>query len=159
MSGAALAPAIPAAVAAGPLGWALLGLTVVGLTAATIWAASKGADHVFKSEETSCVEGCPDQGNEVTVDEKIKKQLGERGWSEQDLKDAVNGPPAGTTTDNRSPSKTADGQGRNDPATVYGSKEGYVVVNDRTREVVQVSDKNPGSGWVPDSRIKWNEGP
>lgn len=43
---------------------------------------------------------------------------------------------------------------RNDSASVYGSKTGYVVVNDRTGEVVQVSGKND-PGWIPDSRITW----
>ena len=94
----------------------------------------------------------------VKIDDKIKGQIGDRGWTEQDVQDAANGPPAGTTTDNRRPNKTADGQGRNDSATVYGTKDGYVVVNDRTREVVQVSDRKPGAGWIPDSRINWNGG-
>jgi len=35
-----------------------------------------------------------------------------------------------------------------------GSEDGYVVVNDRTGEVVQVSGKND-PGWIADSRIKW----
>jgi hypothetical protein len=100
----------------------------------------------------------PGADDDVKIDGKIKGQLGNRGWTEQDVQDAANGPPAGTTTDNRSPNKTADGKGRRDSATVYGDKGGYVVVNDRTREVVQVSDRKPGSGWIPDSRIQWNGG-
>nr|WP_249177594.1 colicin E5-related ribonuclease [Burkholderia multivorans] len=43
---------------------------------------------------------------------------------------------------------------RSDSASVYGSKSGYVVVNDRTGEVMQVSGKSD-PGWIPDSRIKW----
>ncbi|MBZ9048180.1 hypothetical protein H5T11_26845, partial [Escherichia coli] len=43
---------------------------------------------------------------------------------------------------------------RNDPATVYGSPGKYVVVNDRTGEVTQISDKTD-PGWVDDSRIQW----
>lgn len=62
--------------------------------------------------------------------------------------------PVGTTVDKRSSGKTPDGLPRNDPASVYGSKNGYVVVNDRTGEVVQVSGKND-PGWIPDSRINW----
>lgn len=67
----------------------------------------------------------------------------------------VNDGPVGTTMDNRSAGKTPDGLPRSDPASVYGSKSGYVVVNNRTGEVVQVSGKND-PGWIPDSRIKWN---
>jgi RHS repeat-associated protein len=97
-------------------------------------------------------------GGDVKIDDKIRGQLGDRGWTEGEVQDSTKGTPAGTTTDNRRPNKTPDGLGRSDPASVYGDKGGYVVVNDRTREVVQVSDRKPGSGWIPDSRIKWNGG-
>ncbi|WP_367304060.1 colicin E5-related ribonuclease [Burkholderia multivorans] len=60
----------------------------------------------------------------------------------------------GATTDNRSGAKTPAGLRRSDSASVYGSKSGYVVVNDRTGEVMQVSGKSD-PGWIPDSRIKW----
>ena len=60
--------------------------------------------------------------------------MADRGWTEQEVQDAAKGDPAGTTTDNRRPNKTPDGLGRKDePATVYGSKDWYVVVNDRTK--------------------------
>ncbi|WP_287497973.1 colicin E5-related ribonuclease [Pandoraea sp. CB10b_02] len=49
------------------------------------------------------------------------------------MQTVVNEGPVGTTMDNRSAGKTPDGLPRNDPASVYGSKSGYVVVNDRTR--------------------------
>ncbi|MEX3934364.1 colicin E5-related ribonuclease [Paraburkholderia phymatum] len=75
-------------------------------------------------------------------------------WSNNDIQTALSGGPVGTTTDNRSAAKTPDGQPRNDTASVYGGKNGYIVVNDRTGEVVQVSGKNDPS-WIPDSRIKW----
>jgi filamentous hemagglutinin len=56
-------------------------------------------------------------------------------------------PPIGISTDHTG--------GKTGPATVYGSKErGYVVVNDLTGHVVQISDKTD-PGWVPDSRILW----
>ncbi|MEN5396182.1 colicin E5-related ribonuclease [Achromobacter xylosoxidans] len=54
---------------------------------------------------------------------------------------------------NRSSTKTLDGVSRNDSASVYGLKSGYIVGNDRASEVVQVSGKNDPS-WIPDSRIK-----
>ena len=119
-----------------------------------VWVTSQEANGNPGGEEA------PSSGADsgVKIDDKIKGQIGDRGWTEQDVQDAANGPPAGTTTDNRRPNKTADGQGRNDSATVYGTKDGYVVVNDRTREVVQVSDRKPGAGWIPDSRINWNGG-
>ncbi len=90
----------------------------------------------------------------VTIDGKIGGQLEARGWTQQEVQAVVNEGPVGTTMDNRSAGKTPDGLPRNDPASVYGSKNGYVVVNDPTGEVVQVSGKND-PGWIPDSRIQW----
>ncbi|MFJ2994832.1 colicin E5-related ribonuclease [Pandoraea sp. NPDC087047] len=90
----------------------------------------------------------------IIIDGKIGGQLEGRGWTQEEMQAVVNEGPVGTAMDNRSAGKTSDGLLRNDPASVYGSKSGYVVVNDRTGEVVQVSGKND-PGWVPDSRIKW----
>ncbi|TFZ36100.1 hypothetical protein EWW49_15970 [Pseudomonas syringae] len=90
----------------------------------------------------------------ITIDGKIDGQLEARGWTQQEVQGVIDEGPVGTTADNRSASKTPDGLARNDPASVYGSKSGYVVVNDRTGEVVQISGKND-PGWIPDSRIKW----
>ncbi|NDV91298.1 hypothetical protein GTH32_08910 [Alteromonas sp. 345S023] len=61
----------------------------------------------------------------VKIDDKIKDQLGDRGWTEDEVNDLVgNTEPTGESTDNRRPNKTPDGKGRNDPAFVYGSKDG-----------------------------------
>ncbi|MDI2113978.1 colicin E5-related ribonuclease, partial [Commensalibacter nepenthis] len=91
-----------------------------------------------------------------TADDKIKGQMGDRGWTDADIDAAIAAGPKGTSTDNRSPKKTDDKLGRNDPATVYGKPGSYVVINDRTGEVTQVSDKiRPG--WTDDSRIQWNK--
>ncbi|WP_230961850.1 colicin E5-related ribonuclease [Burkholderia anthina] len=37
---------------------------------------------------------------------------------------------------------------------MYASPDGYVIVNDITGEVVQVSGKNDPT-WIHDGRIKW----
>ncbi|WP_430765327.1 colicin E5-related ribonuclease [Pseudomonas citronellolis] len=91
---------------------------------------------------------------EIVIDTKISSQITERGWTEQDIRAVVQAGVIGTAVDKRSASKTPDGLPRNDSASVYGSKEGYVVVNDRTKEVVQISGRND-PGWIPDSRINW----
>ncbi|MEJ5082329.1 colicin E5-related ribonuclease [Ochrobactrum sp. MYb379] len=93
--------------------------------------------------------------NRLVIDPKISGQLAPRGWTVKDVFSAVVGLPVGSTFDNRTAAKTPDGLLRNDTATVYGSKAGYIVVNDRTGEIVQVSGKNDPN-WIPDSRIKWN---
>ena len=83
----------------------------------------------------------------IHIDDKITAQLTLRGWTEQQIRETVASPAIGTSTDNT--------EGRADPATVYGSRSGgYVVVNDRTRRVIQISDRTD-AGWLPDSRIVW----
>ncbi|EJB4877245.1 S-type pyocin domain-containing protein [Escherichia coli] len=92
---------------------------------------------------------------DLKIDQKIRDQMPERGWTEDDIKNTVSNGATGTSFDKRSPKKTPpDYLGRNDPATVYGSPGKYVVVNDRTGEVTQISDKTD-PGWVDDSRIQW----
>jgi len=86
----------------------------------------------------------------VTIDEKIKQQLKDRGWTEDEIQEAIKNGIVGDTRDQRGPGKTPDGQKRDESAHVYGSKTAYVVINQQG-EVVQVSDKN--GPWVPDSRI------
>jgi filamentous hemagglutinin len=84
----------------------------------------------------------------VEIDAKIAAQLAQRGWEEHEVRDLANTSPGGTSVDNTA--------GKNDPATVYGSPpNNYIVVNDVTGQVVQVSNRrNPA--WVPDNRIRWN---
>jgi hypothetical protein len=70
----------------------------------------------------------------VYLDAKIEAQLDARGWIERQIREAVDAP-IGISTDNTG--------GKAEPATVYGSNEGgYVVINDMTRRVIQISDKN-----------------
>lgn len=45
---------------------------------------------------------------------------------------------------------------RDDPATAYFRGDGsYVIRNDRTNEIVQLSDRNDPD-WTPDDRIQMN---
>jgi len=88
------------------------------------------------------------KGKDLDFD-KVKEQLEPRGWSQDEVKDLVDKTdPTGVSVDNR--------KGKSDPATVYGPKEAHVVVNDKTGEVIQASDKTD-SEWIPDDRIKWND--
>lgn len=88
-------------------------------------------------------------GEDIKIDEeKIGRQIDDRGWSEEEVRDLTKSEPSGVSVDNTG--------GRNDPATVYGTPEGHVVINDKTGDVVQVSDKNDPD-WTPDSRIQWKD--
>lgn len=83
----------------------------------------------------------------IYIDDKIAAQFVVRGWTVQQINEATNAAPIGTSTDNTG--------GNPEPATVYGSRtSGYVVVNDRTGRVIQISDKND-PGWIADGRIEW----
>ncbi|MES4615446.1 MAG: colicin-like bacteriocin tRNase domain-containing protein [Ewingella sp.] len=96
-----------------------------------------------------------DKPTDFTIDDKIRKQMGKRGWTEQDIRDAVSKGPKGLSVDQRGPKKTPpDFLGRDDSASVYGAPGKYVVINDRTKEVTQVSDKTDPD-WADDSRIFW----
>lgn len=91
---------------------------------------------------------------ELIIDAKIRGQMPGRGWTDKDIDDVVAKGPAGVAVDQRRPNKTDDKLGRNDPASAYGGPGKYVVVNDRTGEVTQISDKND-AGWMDDNRIVW----
>jgi len=78
----------------------------------------------------------------LTIGEKIAGQMGPRGWTEESIAETVAGPaethPVWDYT-----------TGAQEPATAYVRPDGsYVVVNDATGNVVQVSDAtNPN--WKP----------
>lgn len=85
----------------------------------------------------------------VGIAPKVSKQLAPRGWTENSV-NAVVGQPSRTvpTHDTR---WTRAGTRMSDPATAYFDNTGnYVVVNDRTNEVVQISNRNdPTWRWTP----------
>jgi hypothetical protein len=70
-----------------------------------------------------------------------------RGWDNEIVDDAINNSIRTVqTSDTRNNPLT--GVKNNDPATAYYSKNGgYVVRNDRTGDIVQVSDRNDPN-WV-----------
>jgi RHS repeat-associated protein len=88
----------------------------------------------------------------VTVGKKIAKQLKPRGWTEKLIRKLVQKPARkGKTKDVRN---RPDGTKESDNATVYYDKDGnYVVINDRTGEVVQVSNRKDPN-WLPPKEIK-----
>ncbi|MGE8567060.1 MAG: hemagglutinin repeat-containing protein [Achromobacter sp.] len=120
-----------------------------GTTTTTPLPEEQGPGLIFNQGEITTSAGV------VIVDGKIGNQLSSRGWTPQDVQAVVNDGMVGTSTDKRSAGKTPDGLPRDDTASVYGSKNGYIVINDRTGEIVQASDRTDPD-WVADSRIKWD---
>jgi filamentous hemagglutinin len=119
-----------------------------GSTTTTPLPEEQGAGLIFNQQEITTSIG------QILVDGKIGGQFAERGWTQADVQAVVNAGAVGVSMDNRSSSKTPDGPPRNDTASVYGSKNEYIVVNDRTGEIVQISNRN-NPDWIPGGRIKW----
>jgi len=76
-----------------------------------------------------------------TYEPKIKDQMIKRGWTDADIRDALNN--SSKTVKGMDTRHRPDGTRNNEPATSYYRKDGsYVVRNDRTGDIVQVSDRN-----------------
>ena len=76
--------------------------------------------------------------------------MSKRGWTEEDIHETIDQPhKTARATDRRG---YTDGSG--EPATAYFDKgDTYVVVNDHTRSVVQVSNKNHPNWQIPDDFV------
>jgi len=84
-------------------------------------------------------------GGKTKSKTKLENEMGKRGWTEEDVKDTVDEPH--TTRD-------SENKANGDSATAYYNEDGtYVVVDDVTNEVIQVSNKNDPN-WAPDSAIQ-----
>ena len=145
-----VAPPAPLCVAAATLLARLVSNRAAQLVAVIV--ANEGAE--LDSVEPTTGSG-ESEGNRVLIGDKIKDQLGDRGWTEAGIRDATAGEATGTTVDNTRGKVGSAGE----PALVYGSPEGgYVVVNDKTREVIQVAPSTETDpGWKPDPRIEWKK--
>ncbi|WP_278488448.1 colicin E5-related ribonuclease, partial [Achromobacter insolitus] len=119
-----------------------------GVTTTTPIEDDQGPGLIFNQQEIITNTGA------VTADKKIGQQLSARGWTLKDVQTIINEGVVGESLDKRSANKTPDRQPRDDSASVYGSRNGYIIVNNRTGEIVQVSDRNDPD-WVVDGRIKW----
>lgn len=73
---------------------------------------------------------------------KIGKQMGKRGWTDELIQDALDNPVNTVKTRDTRWLPGADGP-LNDPATAYYLKDGgYVVRNDKTGVITQISNRN-----------------
>jgi hypothetical protein len=78
--------------------------------------------------------------------EKIADQLTERGWTKALVQSTIDNPIR--TAPRRDTRHLPGGSRMNEPATAYyGKRGGYVVRNNRTGDIVQVSDRT-NSSWL-----------
>lgn len=133
------------------VGGAILLVSAIAIYAGIVWMSEN-------AEAEDAVEvPVPESGVEekssipINIDGKIGQQLEPRGWTTTTVAETVNNPArTGVTTDDRNDPGVIKGE----PATAYGNADGsYVVRNDRTGDIVQVSDRT--RPWIDDSRIKW----
>lgn len=83
-------------------------------------------------------------GSTAKSTKKLNRQMEQRGWSEKTVKDIADKPHTTRKSINR-----ANGN----EATVFYDKDGsYMIVDDVTKEVVQISDKF-NKDWAPDREI------
>ena len=83
---------------------------------------------------------------DFTIGAKIEGQAANRGWTRKLIADAINNPVRTVATQDTR--HMGGGMRMNDSATAYYSKSGgYVVRNDRTGDIVQVSNRND-AGWI-----------
>jgi Colicin E5 ribonuclease domain len=90
----------------------------------------------------------------VQIAPKISTRLGPRGWTTQSVERLVWRPYK--TLNTRDWRWARGGTRMDDPATAYIDKDGhYVIVNDRTRDVVQISDRNDPKWLAPWDDPNW----
>lgn len=81
----------------------------------------------------------------IEISDKIIKQMDKRGWSVELIKQTVHD---STIT------REAINKATNNPATAYYTKEGaYVVVDNVSNTVVQISNRLDPANWIPDPTI------
>lgn len=83
-------------------------------------------------------------GSSAKSEQKLRRQMQQRGWTEQTVKETCKNPYHTSEALNRA---------TGNKATAYFNSDGsYVVVDNVTFEIVQVSGRND-PGWVPDPTI------
>lgn len=116
---------------------------VDSLLQVTVGAVGKAAGRVVSVTD----QGGGKQGSPFVIEPKISQQMGKRGWTAESL-DSVLKNPSKTVATKDTRFDPISGKRLNDPATGYVAKDGsYVVKNDRTGAIVQVSDKNE-KNWI-----------
>ena len=79
---------------------------------------------------------------------KNSQYISKRGWNDEMINSAIRNGPKGTSIN----------MANDAPCTVYsypGISNQYVIVENESRSIVQVSDFN-NSSWIPDFRIVWD---
>ena len=83
-------------------------------------------------------------GSSTKSSQKLSNQMAQRGWTESSVRNTV---------DNSFATRPAVNRATGNPATAYFNRDGsHVIIDNITREVIQVSDRLI-PGWRPDPSI------
>uniref|UniRef100_UPI00272D5A71 colicin E5-related ribonuclease n=1 Tax=uncultured Bacteroides sp. TaxID=162156 RepID=UPI00272D5A71 len=85
-------------------------------------------------------------GSSTKSAQKLSRQMSSRGWTKGLIKDTV---------DNPFTTRVSVNKATGNAATVFYTKQGsYVIVDDVTNKIVQISDNINPADWIPDSGIE-----
>jgi cell division septation protein DedD len=147
---AAAGEAVAGEAAAGEVvaGEAVAGEAAAGEAAAGEAAAGEAAAGETAAGESAAGESAAAEGQSVESQfgSKINKQMPKRGWNEDSVRQTIDRPARTVrTTDAR---WQPDGSKVSEEATAYINRDGsYVVRNNRTGDIVQISNRND-PGWI-----------
>lgn len=111
--------------------------TLVAGAGVVLWQAAKwGWKKLFGKKKPKI----KDPGVKYDSKGKIEGQMNERGWTKESVEQTIKNPDKNAQAIDRR-------GGLNEPATAYFDKSGhYVVRNNKTGEVIQISNKNDPTG-------------
>lgn len=123
------------------VGLFVLGTLPAGKLAKVANKVAKATNTNKVAKATKKLAAAGGKGIKIKISEKIKKQMQKRGWTQDSIEEAINNPSTTkSATDRR---HLPSGSRNNESATQYYTKDGhYVVRNDKTGDIVQVSNRN-----------------
>lgn len=84
-------------------------------------------------------------GSSAKPTQKLMNQMSQRGWTEREIRKTVSKPYTTRISKNLATGNSA--------TAYYNQRGAYVIVDDITKAIVQISDNINPSTWIPDSNI------
>jgi hypothetical protein len=143
---------IASGIATGELFTASKGATVLSETSEQVLTHTDDVSRVGSyTDDAARLANETDLGADLSrnwyVEPKIQNQMKGKGWTQSDINDVLNNPAQIAKTQDTRNNPLINGR-NNQPATVYYRSDGhYVVKNDITGEIIQVS-KRSDSKWI-----------
>ena len=104
----------------------------------SVGVSAKGDTATIKSSELIF-------GSSTKSTQKLMNQMNSRGWTDGAIKNTVDNPYTTRISVNKATGNSA--------TVFYTNRGSYVIVDDITKEIVQISDNINPSTWAPDTSI------